>query len=579
MPEVRRVGIVLSGGGTKLFTHLGFLEALDNAGLLNDRVSAVVGTSAGSVAGGFYALGYTPQEAWKTLYWNVWGYDPPPDDGRSWRSDTRERPLSRLIDIDFEGFERALTHSVSYFKGFDSGRLIEEAFKKYLTREDPTSEFLGTLPPDQRKAFYAIGLNISNRREAIFHFEAHTRGLVSAEAAPAEALMPAAGREAYYEYYLDLDHLTEPLENQMQAWEAVRCSTCIPVVFEPYLKRGLSIDVFDSGVPERVRQTAYYTDGGARDNYSLSAAIKLAGCDAVFGQYVGPTEYPFEVVGHGTIVDVLDRNLDAMFQVGYEADQDDGELYVRPVRTILPVVHVRPEVTFDITDMGGLKEAGYAAAAFHLWKCSESSGDQRQFFQSLLDGQMRLDWDTVFRAPDLEWGTAGRGRQTSAPEDTDYFIIQPTEEFAEMARQVFESLYGAAAEVSLGVAATTAGLKEEIEIRNRERREVEPHELDQPVFRRSLHMTQRAVVKWGKILAWLSAAGMLAYLLTLIWISIWLVGTALKAVTTPSPLVLLWGQLAVLAVALVAGGVLYRWVLRLAWNRIKERISKRIGVE
>lgn len=577
MATLQRVGIVMSGGGTKLFAHIGFLEALDNAGLLNDRVSAVVGTSAGSVAGGFYALGYTPQETWKTLYWNAFGYDPPSDDGRNWRSDARKRPLERFIDIDFSNFERALTQNVSYFKGFDSGKLMEQMLKKYLSPQDPVGNFLGTIPPDQRKPFYAIGLNISNRREAIFHFEAHTQLPAELEAAAA-LVMPAPGREAYYEYYHDLDHLTDPIENQMQVWESVRCSICIPVVFQPYLKRGLSVVVVGNDQPKPIRQTAYYTDGGARDNYSLSTAIKLAKCDAVFGQYVGPTEYPFEVMGHGNVIDVFNRNLDAMFQVGFEADQDDGEIYVRPVRTIAPILHVRPDVTFDISDMGGLKEAGYAAAAYHLWKCSEVADDPKDFLVSLLDGKVKLDWDIVFRSPVSEWGTAGPGRQALAPKESDYFIISPSSEFANMARRVFEDRYGAPDETGFQLVATPAGLKEELEKRNRERREVEPHELDQPVFQGSFQETQREMVKWGKILAWLSASGMLALLFTFFWSAGWLIGVLLDVLETPSTQVLLLGQLVLLIAALVAGGALYRWGVGLAWTRFRKEIANRIGV-
>lgn len=52
-------GIALSGGGARGFAHLGALEALEERGLKPEIIS---GTSAGSLAGAFYADGYSPRE-------------------------------------------------------------------------------------------------------------------------------------------------------------------------------------------------------------------------------------------------------------------------------------------------------------------------------------------------------------------------------------------------------------------------------------------------------------------------------------------------------------------------------------
>lgn len=53
------IGFVLSGGGARGFAHLGFLEALNEAGIRPDIIS---GTSAGALAGVLYADGYAPKE-------------------------------------------------------------------------------------------------------------------------------------------------------------------------------------------------------------------------------------------------------------------------------------------------------------------------------------------------------------------------------------------------------------------------------------------------------------------------------------------------------------------------------------
>ncbi len=54
-----KIALVLSGGGAKGFTHIGVLKVLEEVGI---PIDYVVGTSMGSIVGGLYALGYTPDE-------------------------------------------------------------------------------------------------------------------------------------------------------------------------------------------------------------------------------------------------------------------------------------------------------------------------------------------------------------------------------------------------------------------------------------------------------------------------------------------------------------------------------------
>lgn len=53
-----RIGVALSGGGAKGFAHIGALKALEEKGIRPDIIS---GTSAGSIAGAFYAAGISPE--------------------------------------------------------------------------------------------------------------------------------------------------------------------------------------------------------------------------------------------------------------------------------------------------------------------------------------------------------------------------------------------------------------------------------------------------------------------------------------------------------------------------------------
>ena len=58
-PPRPKVGVVLGGGGAKGASHIGALKYLEEMGI---PVDYVAGTSMGSIIGGLYALGYTPDE-------------------------------------------------------------------------------------------------------------------------------------------------------------------------------------------------------------------------------------------------------------------------------------------------------------------------------------------------------------------------------------------------------------------------------------------------------------------------------------------------------------------------------------
>ena len=62
--EQYKTGLVLSGGGTRGFAHLGLIQALNDAGIYPDVIS---GTSAGALAGVLYADGHAPREILKIM--------------------------------------------------------------------------------------------------------------------------------------------------------------------------------------------------------------------------------------------------------------------------------------------------------------------------------------------------------------------------------------------------------------------------------------------------------------------------------------------------------------------------------
>ena len=67
------VGIALSGGGVRGFAHLGVLKALNEKGIYPE---VIAGTSAGALAGIFYADGYSPKKVLKYFIITVFFISP-----------------------------------------------------------------------------------------------------------------------------------------------------------------------------------------------------------------------------------------------------------------------------------------------------------------------------------------------------------------------------------------------------------------------------------------------------------------------------------------------------------------------
>jgi NTE family protein len=59
-----KTGLCLSGGGARGIVHLGVLQALEEAEIYPDFIS---GTSAGAIAGAFYAAGYSPRKIYEII--------------------------------------------------------------------------------------------------------------------------------------------------------------------------------------------------------------------------------------------------------------------------------------------------------------------------------------------------------------------------------------------------------------------------------------------------------------------------------------------------------------------------------
>lgn len=98
-PQRPKVGVVLGGGGAKGASHIGVLKYLEELGI---PVDYVAGTSMGSIIGGFYAMGYSPEELTQLISSMNWSEYIGNKNERSMMSlEMRQRNSTLLFNVPF----------------------------------------------------------------------------------------------------------------------------------------------------------------------------------------------------------------------------------------------------------------------------------------------------------------------------------------------------------------------------------------------------------------------------------------------------------------------------------------------
>ena len=106
-PPRPKVGVVLGGGGAKGAAHIGVLKYLEELGI---PVDYVAGTSMGSIIGGLYAMGYTPDELAKLIAEMDWSQYVGNSMNRSAMSEeSRKRYSAMVVNIPFS-FQGLIHH-------------------------------------------------------------------------------------------------------------------------------------------------------------------------------------------------------------------------------------------------------------------------------------------------------------------------------------------------------------------------------------------------------------------------------------------------------------------------------------
>jgi NTE family protein len=122
----QKVGVALAAGGAKGIAYIPFLQALDELGV---EPAMVVGSSIGSVIGGFYAAGTSPKQMLSLL------------------EEIQPRELAEILSFNWGG----------------SGIIAEKTVRSFLDKHLPVSTFEETKIP-----FRAIATDYWRREQVVF---------------------------------------------------------------------------------------------------------------------------------------------------------------------------------------------------------------------------------------------------------------------------------------------------------------------------------------------------------------------------------------------------------------------------
>jgi NTE family protein len=127
---MKKIGVVLSGGGVRGFAHLGLLKFLDELGI---NIHAISGVSAGAIAGSLYAAGHKPDAIFeimkKSKYFSYTGFSLRKEG--LFPMEPMKKTLHKLIpDDSFEKLKVKLFVTATDFTNdtavtFSKGKLIE----------------------------------------------------------------------------------------------------------------------------------------------------------------------------------------------------------------------------------------------------------------------------------------------------------------------------------------------------------------------------------------------------------------------------------------------------------------------
>ena len=157
-----KIGLVLSGGGAKGSAHIGVLKVIEEVGIPIDYVA---GTSMGSIIGGLYALGYSPDEMDELISgmdWPKYMSDRTPFERLSYQEKLRKTKYALGIPWDF-GKTDSLSLVQSLPGGVVSGNHLENLFNSLALGYQGNIDFNDLPIP-----FACVATDLVSGKEVVF---------------------------------------------------------------------------------------------------------------------------------------------------------------------------------------------------------------------------------------------------------------------------------------------------------------------------------------------------------------------------------------------------------------------------
>ncbi len=257
-----KIGLALSGGGAKGFSHIGVLKVLDSLGVKVDYIS---GTSMGAIVGGLYASGYSGKEIEKivmeTDFYNIIANEKSRQES-TFFSKTVDKYIISLPVKD--GKINVLPKAIS--TGQKNIYLLKELFKNVSTIDD-----FSKLPIP----FMCVATNLESGKTEIFEKGDLVSAIMASSAFPSLMDPVKINDSLYIDGAMTINYPSKPLKDKG-----------IDIVIGVDLSQGLATrdklgsavdilnQVIDFGIQQETKNQYKYTDINIKpdlDGYSATS--------------------------------------------------------------------------------------------------------------------------------------------------------------------------------------------------------------------------------------------------------------------------------------------------------------------
>ena len=248
IPKDAKIGLSLSGGGAKGFSHIGVLKVIDSLGIKIDYIS---GTSMGAIVGGLYASGYTAKDIEKivldTDFYNIIANEKTRQESTFFNKSNEKYILNVPIK---NGKVNVLPKAIS--TGQKNIYMLKELFKNVSAIED-----FSQLPIP----FMCIGTNLESGNLEIFEKGDLVSAIMASSAFPSLMDPVKINDSLYIDGAMTINYPSKPLKDKgMDIVIGVDLSQ--PLSTRQQLNSVVDIlnQVIDFGIKKETKNQYQYTD-------------------------------------------------------------------------------------------------------------------------------------------------------------------------------------------------------------------------------------------------------------------------------------------------------------------------------